>query len=288
MAVKDRSIEFYNLKVLNNQRGSLIIMDEEDGLKLFFEFVGKIREKINELDQIIDNLNMAKKDIICETYSNTEIHENVINLIKNFNKNVQILKNDLKSMEEQIKYDEDYPNGVPPTFQKIRKIHLNHLIVRFREIVARYNQSQEEYKNSCKERILRKLSLEGYYINEEQLDEMVENGIFNIHTNNINIGFQLAEDVQSRHKEILKLEKSVLKLFTLFQDILFIVDSQNEIIDRIEENIEFAEAKIFQARKYAILASRQKRRLLKAQMFCGSLCILLIIIAVLLLYSYFK
>ncbi|CEF67941.1 Syntaxin-4 [Strongyloides ratti] len=288
MTVKDRSIEFYDLKILNNQRGSVIIMDEENGLKLFFDVVENIRKKIKELDEIIDNLDMAKKDMICETYSNMEIYENVTNLIKNFDINVQIIRKELKNMEEQIKYDENYPNGVLPTFQKIRKIHLNHLILRFKEIVIRYNQSQEEYKNCCKERISRRLLLEGYYLNEEQLDEIVENGMFNISTNNINVGFQLIEDVKSRHKEILKLEKSVLKLFTLFQDILFIVDSQNEVIDRIEENIEYAEAKVFQARKYAILASRQKKRLLKAQLFCGLLCIFLIIITALLLYSYLK
>uniref|UniRef100_A0A0N5B8I7 t-SNARE coiled-coil homology domain-containing protein n=1 Tax=Strongyloides papillosus TaxID=174720 RepID=A0A0N5B8I7_STREA len=288
MTIKDRSKEFNDLKVINNQRGSVIVMDEEDGLKLFFEFVERIREKIKELDEIINKLDIAKNDIICETYCNREIYTNVINLVKDFDKNVQIIRKELKSMEEQIKYDENYPNGVLPTFQKIRKIHLKHLVVRFQEIIVKYNHSQEEYKNCCKERISRTLSLEGYSVNEEQLDEMVENGLFNVYTNNINIGLQFIEDVQSRHKEIIKLEKSIVKLMNLFQDILFIVDSQGEVIDRIEENIELAEAKVFQARKYAILASRQKKRLLKAQMFCGSLCIFLILITALLLYSYLK
>uniref|UniRef100_A0A0N5A513 t-SNARE coiled-coil homology domain-containing protein n=1 Tax=Parastrongyloides trichosuri TaxID=131310 RepID=A0A0N5A513_PARTI len=288
MTIKDRIEEFENLKLISNQRRSEIFMNEDDGLNNFFKFTDDIREKIKYLDEMVNELDTARNNIVCETYSNKEINTKVINLITNFDKNVQLLRKELKNLEKDIINDENYPNGILPTIQKIKKLQFKNLIIRFRELIIRYNKSQEEYKTCCKKKISRTLSLEGYCVSEEQLDEMVENGVFNIYTRNIHIGLQLIEDVKTRHCEILKLEKSITELFTLFQDILLIVDSQGELIDRIEENVELAEAKVFQARKYAILASRNRKRLLKAQIFCGFLCVLLIVLAVLLLFSYFK
>lgn len=51
---------------------------------------------------------------------------------------------------------------------------------------------------------------------------------------------QSLKDIEARHNDIMKLEKSIKELHDMFMDMAMLVESQGEMIDRIEHNVEKA------------------------------------------------
>ncbi|KAJ3346663.1 hypothetical protein HDU91_006980, partial [Kappamyces sp. JEL0680] len=48
------------------------------------------------------------------------------------------------------------------------------------------------------------------------------------------------EDIQNKHREVMKIEKSILELQQLFMDMAVLVAAQGEVIDQIAVHIESA------------------------------------------------
>merc|ERR1712226_880869 len=48
---------------------------------------------------------------------------------------------------------------------------------------------------------------------------------------------QALDDVQQRHQEILKLENSIKELHDMFMDMAMLVESQGDMVERIEYNV---------------------------------------------------
>ncbi|ESO97984.1 hypothetical protein LOTGIDRAFT_153095 [Lottia gigantea] len=51
---------------------------------------------------------------------------------------------------------------------------------------------------------------------------------------------QTLADIEARHNDIIKLENSIRELHDMFMDMAMLVESQGEMIDRIEYNVEAA------------------------------------------------
>nr|1URQ_B Chain B, SYNTAXIN 1A [Rattus norvegicus] len=51
---------------------------------------------------------------------------------------------------------------------------------------------------------------------------------------------QALSEIETRHSEIIKLENSIRELHDMFMDMAMLVESQGEMIDRIEYNVEHA------------------------------------------------
>nr|2M8R_A Chain A, Syntaxin-1A [Rattus norvegicus]3HD7_B Chain B, Syntaxin-1A [Rattus norvegicus]3HD7_F Chain F, Syntaxin-1A [Rattus norvegicus]3IPD_B Chain B, Syntaxin-1A [Rattus norvegicus]3IPD_F Chain F, Syntaxin-1A [Rattus norvegicus] len=54
------------------------------------------------------------------------------------------------------------------------------------------------------------------------------------------ISKQALSEIETRHSEIIKLENSIRELHDMFMDMAMLVESQGEMIDRIEYNVEHA------------------------------------------------
>ncbi|XP_055306642.1 syntaxin-1A-like [Sitodiplosis mosellana] len=51
---------------------------------------------------------------------------------------------------------------------------------------------------------------------------------------------QTLADIEARHADIIKLENSIRELHDMFMDMAILVESQGEMIDRIEYHVEHA------------------------------------------------
>ncbi|XP_026687470.1 syntaxin-1A homolog, partial [Diaphorina citri] len=99
------------------------------------------------------------------------------------------------------------------------------------DLAKNFNQEQLDYKEKCEERIQRVVSIARAEISDEKLEELLEQGnyasIFNadIVTETLEARKAL-EDVQIRHQELLKLEKSIQELRDLFVEMALLVEQQ--------------------------------------------------------------
>jgi t-SNARE complex subunit (syntaxin) len=104
--------------------------------------------------------------------------------------------------------------------------------------------TQTDYRERCKNRIQRQLDIAGKQVGDDDLEEMIESGNPGVFTQGIITDTQQAKqtlaDIEARHNDIMKLESSIRELHDMFMDMAMLVESQGEMVDRIEYNVEHA------------------------------------------------
>uniref|UniRef100_A0A8C0HD77 Syntaxin 2 n=1 Tax=Chelonoidis abingdonii TaxID=106734 RepID=A0A8C0HD77_CHEAB len=135
------------------------------------------------------------------------------------------------------------------------------------EVMTEYNKTQTQFRERSKGRIQRQLEITGKNTTDEELEEMLESGNPSIFTCDIisdsQITRQALNEIESRHKDIMKLESSLRALHEMFMDMAMFVEAQGEMINSIEKNvmnasdyIEHAKEKTKEALKYQSKARR--------------------------------
>merc|ERR1719476_332966 len=95
---------------------------------------------------------------------------------------------------------------------------------------------------------------------------------------------QTLADIEARHADIIKLETSIKELHDMFMDMAMLVESQGEMIDRIEYHVEHAVDYVQTATQDTkkALKYQSKARRKKVWLFgCVVLVVVVVILAVL-------
>ncbi|TUX87182.1 Syntaxin-1B [Bagarius yarrelli] len=145
---------------------------------------------------------------------------------------------------------------------RIRKTQHSTLSRKFVEVMTEYNTTQSKYRDRCKDRIQRQLEITGRTTTNEELEDMLESGKLAVFTDDIKMDSQMTKqalnEIETRHTEIIKLENSIRELHDMFVDMAMLVESQGEMIDRIEYNVERAVSDTKKAVKYQSQARKKK------------------------------
>ncbi|NWV61895.1 STX1A protein, partial [Malurus elegans] len=139
---------------------------------------------------------------------------------------------------------------------------------RWEVVMSEYNATQTDYRERCKGRIQRQLEITGRTTTSEELEDMLESGNPAIFSSGIimdsNITKQALNEIETRHSEIIKLENSIRELHDMFMDMAMLVESQGEMIDRIEYNVEhsvdYVERAVSDTKKAVKYQSKARRK----------------------------
>ncbi|THD26439.1 Syntaxin [Fasciola hepatica] len=160
--------------------------------------------------------------------------------IRNLIERVQALVEDVKNKHSDIlsspKQDETTKAQLEEAMSEIKMIA--------HKVMTDYNKAQVAFRDACKNRIKRKMGIAERKISNEELEDMLESGNPAIFTQEIMTDTQQAKqslaDIEARHQDIMKLEKSIKELHDVFMDMAVLEESQGEMIDRIEYSVEQA------------------------------------------------
>ncbi|XP_013180569.1 PREDICTED: syntaxin-1A isoform X6 [Papilio xuthus] len=148
----------------------------------------------------------------------------------------------LKHIEQNIEQEEH--SNKSSADLRIRKTQHSTLSRKFVEVMTEYNRTQTDYRDRCKNRILRQLEITGRATTDDELEAMLEQDNPAVFTQGIIMETQQAKqtlaDIEARHADIIKLETSIRELHDMFMDMAMLVESQGEMIDRIEYHVEHA------------------------------------------------
>uniref|UniRef100_A0A8C5LRV0 Syntaxin-1A n=1 Tax=Leptobrachium leishanense TaxID=445787 RepID=A0A8C5LRV0_9ANUR len=163
-------------------------------------------------------------------------------LMSDIKKTANKVRSKLKSIEQSIEQEEALNRSSADL--RIRKTQHSTLSRKFVDVMSEYNATQSDYRERCKGRIQRQLEITGRTTTSEELEDMLESGNPAIFSSGIimdsNITKQALNEIETRHSEIIKLENSIRELHDMFMDMAMLVESQGEMIDRIEYNVEHA------------------------------------------------
>ncbi|XP_014480618.1 PREDICTED: syntaxin-1A isoform X3 [Dinoponera quadriceps] len=252
---------------------------QDDFMTEFFAEVEDIREMIDRIQTNVDDVKKKHSAILSAPTTDEKIKMELEDLMSDIKKTANKVRAKLKVIEQNIE-TEEHTNKSSADL-RIRKTQHSTLSRKFVEVMTEYNRTQTDYRERCKGRIQRQLEITGKVTTNEELEEMLEQGNPAVFTQGIIMETQQAKqtlaDIEARHNDIIKLENSIRELHDMFMDMAMLVESQGEMIDRIEYHVEHAV-------DYVQTATQDTKKALKYQskarrkLFLIAICVTILVI----------
>ncbi|TGZ74968.1 hypothetical protein CRM22_000647 [Opisthorchis felineus] len=216
------------------------IPETDTGLDEFFKEVEVIRESIDRIQGIISQLHIKHTEVLAAPQQNERTKQEIEELTDAVKTSAGQVRLKLKQLEQAIHEQEAKDPSLATV--RVRRTQLVSLSKRFTEVMKYFSAIQVDYKERCKAQLKRQLEVAECPRTDEELEQMLESDNPQIFTQGILMDTQQARqnaaDIEARHEDILKLEKSIRELHELFIDLAALVDSQSELLDRIEYNVD--------------------------------------------------
>lgn len=205
----------------------------------FFHQVEEIRSSIARIAQHVEDVKKNHSIILSAPNPEGKIKEELEDLNKEIKKTANRIRGKLKAIEQSCDQDE---NGNQTSVDlRIRRTQHSVLSRKFVDVMTEYNETQILFRERSKGRIQRQLEITGRTTTDEELEEMLESGKPSIFILNIisdsQITRQALNEIESRHKDIMKLETSIRELHEMFMDMAMFVETQGEMVNNIERNV---------------------------------------------------
>ncbi|CAL1284331.1 unnamed protein product [Larinioides sclopetarius] len=263
-----------------------ITMDGTDSyMSDFFNEVEDISTSLDKISATVEEVKKKHSFILSAPSTDEKIKQELEDLMAEIKRLSNKVRQKLKLMEQNIEQLE-HVNSTSADL-RIRKTQQSALSRRFVDIMSAYNNIQVEYRERCKDRIKRQLEITGHSKTDAEIEEMLESGNPAIFTQGIVIETQKAKqtvaDIENRHADIIKLEKSIRELHDMFVDMAVLIESQGELVDRIEHNVQNAADFVDSAANDINRAVRYKSKARKKRVIaiiCFSALIVLIILVI--------
>lgn len=245
------------------------------------EFYKEVEELSISIDRLNNNVEEVKRThslILSTPQIDDEIKKQLETTMEDITKDANKVKASLKQMglrTEQIGQQDQYSAE-----HRIRTTQHQMLTRRFIDAMTEYQLTQADYRDRCKARIQRQLEITGRVTTDDEIEEMIESGNPAIFTRGIIMETQQAKqtlaEIEARHSDIMKLEKSIRELRDLFVDLATMVEMQGEMVNRIENHVVLSKSHVDKARNEvnAAIAYRSKARMKK--IICLTILILLL------------
>ncbi|KAG7198828.1 hypothetical protein KM043_001798 [Ampulex compressa] len=255
----------------------------DDFMTEFFAEVEEIREMIDRIQTNVEDVKKKHSAILSAPQTDEKVKMELEDLMSDIKKTANKVRAKLKVIEQNIE-QEEHTNKSSADL-RIRKTQHSTLSRKFVEVMTEYNRTQTDYRERCKGRIQRQLEITGRTTTNEELEEMLEQGNPAVFTQGIIMETQQAKqtlaDIEARHADIIKLENSIRELHDMFMDMAMLVESQGEMIDRIEYHVEHAVDYVqtaTQDTKKALKYQSKARRKLILIIICLTIAVIILII----------
>eukprot|EP00076_Gallus_gallus_P027912 XP_015151383.2 syntaxin-1A [Gallus gallus] len=264
--MKDRTGELRAAKDSDDDDEVTVSVDRDRFMDEFFEQVEEIRGFIDKISENVEEVKRKHSAILASPNPDEKTKEELEELMSDIKKTANKVRSKLKSIEQSIEQEEGLNRSSADL--RIRKTQHSTLSRKFVEVMSEYNATQTDYRERCKGRIQRQLEITGRTTTSEELEDMLESGNPAIFSSGIimdsNITKQALNEIETRHSEIIKLENSIRELHDMFMDMAMLVESQGEMIDRIEYNVEhsvdYVERAVSDTKKAVKYQSKARRK----------------------------
>lgn len=281
--MRDRLTELSAAKASEEDGDSVVVIEKEQFMDDFFHQVEEIRNHIAKISENVDEVKKKHSTILSAPNPEERTKDELESLNKEIKSIANKVRTKLKAIEQIIDQDENANRS--SVNLRIRKSQHTVLSRKFGEVMIAYNETQIQFRERSKGRIQRQLEITGKATTDDELEEMLESGNPSIFTSDIisdsQITRQALNEIESRHKDIMKLESSIRELHDLFMDIAMLVETQGEMINNIEKNVENAADYIEHAKeetKKAIKYQSKSRRKLIFIIICVAILLLILVI----------
>jgi len=274
MVITDKLSTFSNLR--EQYGNSAVLKDEhidenendagdkkpEAFLAGFFSKVDIIKKGLDSCQQNIDDIEKVRFESMLSVgvAQEKELSEKLNKLEVTINAYFSSIKKNIDKLVEENK--ETHPEREAT----IRSNMMQALLRRFGAAVKLHTNNTFKYKEKIMEKEKRQLALALPDKSPEELDQMIEEGQNTAQIVRDKMGgthasvLDTLNRVQDKHRDVLKLEKSMNELNEMFRDMAMLVDHQGELLDNIQTSVKNTNVAIVEGEKQVEQAHKWQKR----------------------------
>ncbi|XP_031779121.1 syntaxin-1A-like [Nasonia vitripennis] len=219
-----------------------------------------------------------QKELETRTYSITQLAHRIYNKLRELGKDANI---------EDVTFNTAREG---PAYKRIRVLQYTTMFKLYSETMHDYNENLLRYHDKCSSLLHQQRRLLRRQITSEELEDMLDSQETSLFVDNILAETKLAQqqlsDIETRHNELQKLEKSIVEVRDIFLEMAFLVERQGEQLNCVEYFASKATDDVDSGRDRLIKANekRNKHRMRKMKIAL-IVCIIIIIIFLMIICS---
>ncbi|XP_072106357.1 syntaxin-4-like [Mobula birostris] len=241
-------------------------LNNDDASQEFLQQVKEIRQGISQLQDLVSELDATQLCIL----SSPVPGEGEKSRLQKVRDEVKTVASNVRGKLKQLEAKNSLGNEDPLSVSgRMRRTQHDALTRDFVEVMNQCHNLQSQYRDRNVERIQRQLKITGTQLTEEEVEAMLESGKQDIFTANIiqdtQVTKQAMSEIESRHTEILRLEKSICELHDMFMYLAMEVEAQGEMINNIENTVSTTVNYVEKAADNTASAATSRRKALKVR-----------------------
>ncbi|KAM5334240.1 syntaxin-19 isoform 1-T2 [Glossophaga mutica] len=213
-----------------------VIYEREPVAERYLHEIQKLQESLNNLTDGVQKFGQQQKSLVASMrrFSLLKKESSITNEIKI---QAEHIMRGLDNLVKEAKKSEA-ENGPSSVVTRILKSQHAAMFCHFQQTMFIYNDTIAAKQEKCKTFIFRQLEVAGKEVPEEEVNDMLQQGKWEVFNENllteINITKAQLSEIEQRHKELVNLENQIKDLRELFIQISLLVEEQGESINNIE------------------------------------------------------
>ncbi|KAM9171156.1 syntaxin-19 [Pangshura tecta] len=239
-----------------------VIYEKEPITERHLNEIQRLQDEINNLAEDVQKFGQQQKSLVSSMrrFSVLKKESNITREIKIQAEHV------CKCLDELSKTVKKSESEHGPSSAIVRILTSQHafLFQRFQNTMLSYNDAITAKQEKCKTFIVRQLDVVGKEVSEEEVNDMLQQGKWEIFNENLLTEVKITKaqlsEIEQRHKELVNLENHIKDLKELFIQISLLVEEQGEIINNIEMGVNNTQDYVQTSREKFRLAAKYRKR----------------------------
>ncbi|XP_035031535.1 syntaxin-19 [Hippoglossus stenolepis] len=247
-----------------------VLFEQEPIIEDFLSESQQIRDDITTLETEILKFTQQQKTLVA-TMRRFSVMKKESSIMRDIKLQAERIHRRLEALSKQVQRSEEQ-HGPTAVSTRIQRCQHSAVYRKFQQVMLQYNEGLLTKQERCKDFIIRQLEVSGRDVAEDELNEMVATGKWEVFNENLLTDVRITRaqlsEIEQRHKELLSLENNMKELRDLFMDIFMLVEEQGAYIEHIQTNVERTQDYVVVTNEKFKLAARYKKKNPIRQLCC--------------------
>ncbi|CAL1582837.1 unnamed protein product [Knipowitschia caucasica] len=238
-----------------------VVFEADSTVTNLLSDIQQIRDDITALDVEVVKFSQQQKSLVA-TMRRFSVMKKESSITRDIKLQAESIHRRLDALSKQLQKTEEL--GAASVTARIQRTQHAALSRKFHQVMRLYNESLQSKQERCRHFIIRQLEVSGRDVTEDEVNEMVASGKWEVFNENLlndaRITRSQLSEIEQRHKELLSLENNMRELRDLFMDIFLVVEEQGAFIDHIQTNVERTQDYVAVTNEKFKLAARYKKK----------------------------
>ncbi|KAM6290619.1 syntaxin-19 [Porphyrio hochstetteri] len=213
-----------------------IIYEKEPITERHLHEIQKLQNEINNLVEEVHKFSQQQKSLV-SSMRRFSVLKKESNIAREIKIQAEHIRKCLDELSRTVKKAEN-EHGPSRATVRILAYQYSFLSQRYLNAMLSYNDAITAKQEKCRRFIVRQLEVAGKEVSEEEVNDMLQQGKWEIFNENLLTEVKITKaqlsEIEQRHKELVNLESQIKDLKELIMQISVLVEEQGEMINNIE------------------------------------------------------